>query len=73
METNQMRLFWLLVSYLLESHEDEIKDGHGGEGNQIGLDPECCTYCEAIRDAYEMHGYHDEWQQLREDFNGGMR
>lgn len=48
-----------LGEYLLEAHDSELNDCHGGDCEHLGEAPECCSYCNAIDNArllLEAHG-----------------
>ena len=57
-----------LVEMLLETHHDELKDGHGGDCSLVGPDPDDCSYCEAIRDALVALGRPQDWEALVADY-----
>lgn len=40
-----------LLDYLIEAHESELENAHGGDAESAGEAPEECTYCAAIADA----------------------
>jgi hypothetical protein len=40
-----------LTDYLLEAHEHEFEDNHGGDADHPGEAPETCSYCNAIDEA----------------------
>lgn len=43
-----------LREYLIEAHTPEMDDGHGGDSDHEGPDPDGCSYCAAIQEAEEV-------------------
>jgi hypothetical protein len=50
-ETRALDLLEQMTANLIESHQSEFEDGHGGDADHDGEAPEACSYCRDIVEA----------------------